>query len=143
MREILFRGKKIEDGKWLYGTPIFQDNEIAMVQWGEKEETFNLRIIGVIPETVGQFTGLCDADGKRIFEGDILGEDGKPAFNGGNVYWCNELSCFGIENFHASCLPLHNSNDQYEIIGNIHDHTELDAIKNLDERGFPSKEKTQ
>lgn len=69
MREILFRGKRTDDGEWAYGYYVaFPNGQHIIV--GDSYCNY----VYVQPETVGQYTGMKDATGKRIFEGDILAD---------------------------------------------------------------------
>ncbi len=109
MRDIKFRGKR-PDGSWNYGRSIrFKQNGEVFIQGAS-----------VDPETVGQFTGLRDAKGKEIYEGDILREAGS-----GNivqvVYDAPEF-CFKV-NAHGYRFLNHPEN--FNVIGNVHDNPGL------------------
>lgn len=139
MREIIFRGKQIDNGEWIegslihqtkfYGDPvdcyhILYDGEFHLDYYGSAE---------VIPETVGQFTGMFDKNDKMIFEGDIVKTKyGRLC----TVVWFSSQVCSGWDL--ASILTLENcaytrypdaidlcKKENLEIIGNIHDNPEL------------------
>lgn len=133
MREILFRGKRLMDGEWVDGSLFIDEKK-------EKHEILvgyvNYRIgWEVDPETVGQYTGLTDKNGKKIFENDIVRIVGDQT----NEYWkCvdyNALIAFidggfcaldgTIEDHGFRRYNLARMDFDLEIIGNIHDNPEL------------------
>ena len=123
MREILFRGKRIDDGEWEYGSLIrFADSTCEILV---PENDISLRACTVIEESCGQYTGLTDKNGTRIFEWDIVN------YNGTNhvVVFETRCSCgyFGIVMSEIETWSFGNSvpADLMVVIGNIHDNPEL------------------
>ena len=132
MREILFRGKQVDADSWVEGWfAMFRDlTEDVPVIISSEEKRF---VFKVIPETVGQFTGLTDRKGKKIFEGDILRywsdyhkEYGDPCVVDYGDFNCS--CCDGVYGWFldgGDIRDLAYQKPSYEVIGNIHDHPEL------------------
>ena len=140
MREIKYRAKRLDNGKWVFGVPIpnsygdrvffiplLLTDKIAypferLVDW----------VVEVMPETIGQYTGLKDKNGVEICEGDIVetvynGE----VFAGVVVYDLNEVDfkvTDGKEKYGRNFQYLA-GNDENEVIGNIYETPELLEIK--------------
>ena len=129
MREILFRGKRTDKDKWIYGVPVkgtsADESEILIIESVFECDEYVCRgceFTPVIPSTVGQYTGLKDKNGKRIFEGDICKH--RSNFSGNTV-----ISVVTYTDGHFLALVCKNSgfelSEKLEVIGNIHDNPEL------------------
>lgn len=131
MREILFRGKQLKDGKWTEGyycpkpyshfpcEPTIFPFETINKDWhGER----------VDPETVGQYTGLTDKNGRKIFEGDIVGryfQNQKRYFTGIVEYGEFNCSCCnGVYGWHFDGEDIR-EHDKYEVLGNKFDNPRI------------------
>lgn len=151
MREILFRGKRTDNGRWVEGY-LIADTEFAgkpyyhtyIVNHKSPSGCFGGDIfIEVLPETVGQYTGLTDKNGTKIFEGDIVRlrrfgniECGKIVFNtntAGFEFWREvTVGAYGEKAMRKENLCAFTAATSYvEIRGNIHDNPELlDGVGN-------------
>ena len=130
MRDILFRGKRTGNGAWACGY-LFCFWERACLCWGMRN---NVPVMEeVIPETVGQYTGLKDKNGKKIFEGDIC-EVTVFTCEGEDKHFLCEV-CFEYHsfifrnlkrsNFDIPFSDIYDFSTDVEIIGNIYDNPEL------------------
>ena len=132
MREILFRGKRADNGEWVEGyySPV---NIPITGNMGHFINVGGYRAVEIDPETVGQFTGLCDKNGVRIFEGDIVRY-------GDTIHRVvfeqrNGTAYFGLVYAACETLPFGHYQDlkQIEVIGNIYDNTELLEVSGNDQ----------
>lgn len=118
MREILFRGLSVNGNKWVYGHLIYWAGNYQIWETEEDGETHNYL---AKPESIGQFTGLLDKNGNKIFEGDILQEDWFQF----EVIYDTESAKFRLKSINHYQYPSWNRGIKMEIIGNIHEKTKL------------------
>ena len=137
MRIIKFRGKRISSGDWQFGDLSHSQNDVVV----NEKYTTNRLINGmwIFPETVGQFTGLYDKNGKEIYEGNLIkqinfnGEQYEAIYE---VVYSGESFCLkmlkgnekAMSNNSLSSFGYYNEDcilRKGEVIGNIHDNPEL------------------
>ncbi len=138
MREILFRAKRADNGGWEYG-------QLKSIHKGGKNyETayYILNIYGesrlakdaIDPNTIGQFTGLCDKNGEKVFEGDIVRTESSTLIvkNGitkisccGCCYDYHDYIGFYFESLNGEVDMYEEITKGIEVVGNIHDNPEL------------------
>lgn len=144
MREILFRGKYVCDGNWIYGYYIGPAGLDASHEICDVSDDGAGARLDVDPETIGQYTGLTDKNGTKIFEGDILNlwvdddneydpikkyravvEFGNP---NAEYNWGFQLKMIDRMSFNEDILlwvEMEDTGAFCEVIGNIHDNPEL------------------
>ena len=152
MRTIKFRGKRIDDGEWMYGSLVDNlwfkaDDKSPIPQiiaptdnyscWDDLNEDGE-GIYDVNPATVGQFTGLIDKNGKEIYEGDVVNVpnfiqlwDEQSDDLTGEIKYLDGAFHINSEEPHFGEVPLlgiytnEKTTSDIEVIGNVHDNPEL------------------
>lgn len=140
-REILFRGKRIDNGEWVKGylyehepalVSISSENDapkpskwfIAKTGFADWNMPRPVEFVEVDPSTVGQYTGMKDKNDKKVFEGDIVRKTNEGRHL--EIFVANIRTCFyTIEEVYYSPFEHFTESCEYEVIGNIHDNPEL------------------
>lgn len=128
MRERISRGKRVDNNEWVEGFYVNVPEHYKQEMSGKSYivSINNGLFMEVISETVGDYTGLTDKNGKKIFEGDIVSSNkrktwigrGKVWFGNG-AFWCGEREWAKL--LRMVCLE----DEQAVVIGNVHDNPEL------------------
>lgn len=132
MREILFRGKRADNGEWVEGFPYITHDGEHQIRYYDSESNIENCSHTVISDTLGQFTGLTDKNGVKIFAGDIVRY-------GDTIHRVvfeqrNGTAYFGLVYAACETLPFGHYQDlkQIEVIGNVHDNPELLEVSKND-----------
>ena len=133
MREILFRGKRIDNGEWIEGYYAAEPYTKSTYNYGyileNEKDLYAKKAYLVDSRTVGQFTGLTDKNVRKIFEGDIVKyTSGSECFYHKVVFETRNFCCyFGIviSDIETWGFGMEVPPSMFEVIGNIHDNPEL------------------
>ena len=116
--EILFRGKRVDKDEWIEGCFVHYEYTKREKDYIITHYANDLYALEIIPETLGQYTGLKDKNGKRIFEGDIVKLPELYSGVTAVVKWAGS----GLKACEVYAHPIYES---YEVIGNKYDNPEL------------------
>ena len=128
-RQIIFRGKSVNTDKWLYGCLLKnEEGKFAVVKPFKVNMDNECSYYEVDEDTIGQFTGLHDKNGKEIYEGDIVKRKYVDEVHDYICIWVEEYACFAFKenkeygeyNYFQKCDEC-----KLRVIGNIYDNPEL------------------
>ena len=123
--EILFRGRCCDSGSWHEGMPVRASESpyrICAIDIPDKRTC-----VQIDPETCGEYTGLTDKNGRRIFEGDIIEYEEKYGIARYSVVWNEKAACFSVAGYNGMIIGDFSfyASNKCEVIGNIHNNLEL------------------
>ncbi len=141
MRQIKFRGKRLDNGEWVFGYYALEPEDGAVILVSSDEPIHDCKYclieVKVDPETVGQYTGLKDKDGVEIWEGDIVEAVGTETVKVCTSYHKSKAGIYNFvvewdESFASwrfrhpiGSIHVNIGIREYKVIGNIHDNPEL------------------
>lgn len=130
MREILFKAKRIDNGEWVEGCYVTSDGKsFICMDIVEHYCVIALRWFEIDPETLCQFTGLCDKNGKKIWENDILMAHLDESYPEDVTYETVEWGVAGWVGHEANSINRQYLDEfdtkYYEVVGNTFDNPEL------------------
>lgn len=122
MREILFRGKRVDNDAWVEGLLTIMWGQYHIIQPNDENTAYP-----IILKTIGQYTGMTDKNGTKIFEGDIIDFSGRSDGEGYGVvrYDVDETECGIVYDSIYEGLGRRYYSRGIEVIGNIFDNPEL------------------
>ena len=135
-REILFRGRRVDNGEWVFGNyceeTCFGRKPIPSIQTIEKTQKgcvckYEMELYEVDQTTVGQFTGMMSWEQCEVFEGDVVRFYTETGIEDFEVAWCDMLARFALKkngngwSEYAEMVDIHGG----EVTGNIYDNPEL------------------
>lgn len=140
MRKVLYRGQRKNNHEWVFGNYVKDDyDDKTYIVTTDASKGYSIMVYEVIPETVGQCANLFDKNKKEIFEGDIIrvltldtGDERRAIIgfgnfieeNNGDEYIGFYIKYEGMKST-ITQLSMEEVKDRFEIIGNIHDNSEL------------------
>ena len=126
-REILFRGKRTDNGEWIYGSLIGNDAIVGKIVEFDEDYFTTEFWYKVNPETVCQFTGITDKNGIKVFEADVVKHKFRRVWSEQEhtsiVVWNDNFMCYYL--FDGASYIRMREDVIYEVIGNAYDNHEL------------------